>query len=93
VGRWIARCCGMRKQWRCTVESVPFIEVVYDTSPGTTIRAARRGLLMEGLRLLTLKQDGHDDLHGLSHQSIIPYVHREDCCIVVCVLQASIELA
>jgi hypothetical protein len=27
------------------------VEVVYNTSPGTTTRAARRGLLLEGLRL------------------------------------------
>jgi hypothetical protein len=39
-----------------------------------------------------LKQDEHDDLRGSSHQSVIPYVYREDYCIVVCALQASIEL-
>jgi hypothetical protein len=47
---------------------------------------------MEGLRLSMLKQDGHDDLCGLDHRSVIPYVHKEDCCIIVCVLQARIEL-
>jgi hypothetical protein len=59
------------------------IEVVYDTSPETTTRAARGGLLMEGLRLSMLKQDGHGDLHGLGHRSVTPYVHGEDCCITV----------
>jgi hypothetical protein len=29
----------------------PNIEVVYDTSPGTTTRATHKGLLFEGLRL------------------------------------------
>jgi hypothetical protein len=48
---------------------------------------------MEGLRLSTLKQDGHNDLHGSDRRSVIPYIHEEDCCITVCVLQASVELA
>jgi hypothetical protein len=34
------------------------VEVVYNTSPETTTREAREGLLMEGLRLSTLKKDG-----------------------------------
>jgi hypothetical protein len=38
---------------------------------------------MEGLRLSTLKQDGQSGLRGLGHQSVIPYVHGEDCCIAV----------
>jgi hypothetical protein len=38
---------------------------------------------MEGLRLSTLKQDGHGGLHGSGHRSVILYVHREDCCITV----------
>jgi hypothetical protein len=41
---------------------------------------------MEGLRLSMLKQDGHGDLHGSGHRSVIPYVHGEDCCITVFVL-------
>jgi hypothetical protein len=69
------------------------VKVVYDTSPGTTTRTARGGSLMEGLRLSTLKQDGHGDLCGSGHQSIIPYVHGEDCCIAVYFLQASVEVA
>jgi hypothetical protein len=48
---------------------------------------------MEGLRLSMLRQDGHGGLCGLGHQSIIPYIHGEDCCIDVCVLQAHVELA
>jgi hypothetical protein len=39
-----------------------------------------------------LKQDEHDSLRGSDQQSIIPYAHREDCCIIVYVLQASVEL-
>jgi hypothetical protein len=66
--------------------------MVYDTSLETTTRAAHEGSLLEGLRLSMLKQDEHDDLRGSSHQSVIPYVYREDYCIVVCALQASIEL-
>jgi hypothetical protein len=59
------------------------IEVVYDTSLGTSIRTAREGSLVEGLSLLMLKQDGHGGLCGSGHWSVIPYVHGEDCCIVV----------
>jgi hypothetical protein len=66
--------------------------VVYDISSITTIRAVRGGSLMERLRLSMLKQDGLGGLHGLSHWGVIPYVHEEDCCIVVCVLQTSVEL-
>jgi hypothetical protein len=72
---------------------VPNIEVVYDTSPGTSTRAARGGSLMEGLRLSSLKQDGHGGLRGSGRRSVIPYAHEEDCCIDVCVLQARVELA
>jgi hypothetical protein len=43
------------------------VEVVYDTSSGTTIRAARRGSLMEGLRLSMLKQDRHGGLRSSGH--------------------------
>jgi hypothetical protein len=31
---------------------------------------------------------GHEDLHGSGHRSVIPYVHRESCCIAVCAIQA-----
>jgi hypothetical protein len=72
---------------------VPNVEVVYDTSPETATRAARRGSLMEGLRLSTLKQDGHGGICGLGHRSVILYAHGENYCIDVCVLQASVELA
>jgi hypothetical protein len=65
------------------------IEVVYNTSLRTTTRATHRDLLMEGLRLSTLKQDGHDSLRDLSHWSIIPYVHGEYCCMWSC---SSVEL-
>jgi hypothetical protein len=77
--------------------SCPFlsvgVEVDYDTSPGTTTRSARGGSLMEGLRLSMLNQDGHGSLRGFGLQSVIPYVHGESCCIVVYILQASVELA
>jgi hypothetical protein len=44
---------------------------------------------MEGIRLSMLKQDRHGSLCGLGRQSVIPYVHGEDYCIVVCgVVQA-----
>jgi hypothetical protein len=59
------------------------VKVVYDTFPETTTRAVHEGSLMEGLRLSTLKQDGHGCLRGLGRCSVIPYVHGEDCCIVV----------
>jgi hypothetical protein len=62
----------------------------YDTSTGTATRAARCGSLLEGLRLSTLKQDGHgghEDLRGSGRRSVIPYVHGESCCIAVCVVQ------
>jgi hypothetical protein len=29
----------------------------------------------------------HQDLRGLGHQSVIPYVRGENCCIVVCAVQ------
>jgi hypothetical protein len=38
---------------------------------------------MEGLSFLMLKQDGHDDLRGSDRWSVIPYVHRKNCCIAV----------
>jgi hypothetical protein len=69
-----------------------FVGIGYNTSTNITIRATHFDSLLEGLRLLTLIQDGHDDLRSSSYRSIIFYVHRDDCCIVVCVLQASIEL-
>jgi hypothetical protein len=71
----------------------PNVKVVYDTSPGTATRAACGGSLMEGLRLSTLKQDGHGGLRGLGRRSVIPYVHGEDCCIAMCILQVHIKLA
>jgi hypothetical protein len=29
------------------------------------------------------EQDEHDDLRSLNHQSVIPYVYEDDCCIAV----------
>jgi hypothetical protein len=71
----------------------PNVEVVYNTFSGTTARAAREGSFMKGLRLSRLNQDGHGGLCVSGYRSVIPYVHGEDCCIVVYVLHASIELA
>jgi hypothetical protein len=42
----------------------PNVEVVYDTSLGTTTRVAHGGSLMEELRLSMFKQDGHSGLRG-----------------------------
>jgi hypothetical protein len=66
--------------------------MVYDTSPETSTRASRLGSLIKGLRLSTLKQDGHGGLRDSDCQSVISYVHGENCCIVVCVFQARVEL-
>jgi hypothetical protein len=63
---------------------MPTVEVVYDTSLRTTIRAAHGGSLMEGLRLSTLKQDGHGGLHGSGRRSVIPYIYRENV-VLLCV--------
>jgi hypothetical protein len=62
----------------------PNVKKIYDTSPGTTTRAFCGVSLMEGLSLSSLKQDGHGGLCGSGRWSVIPYVHREDCGIVVC---------
>jgi hypothetical protein len=59
------------------------VEVVYDTSSGTTTRAARGGSLIVRLSLSTLKQDEHDGLCDSGHRRVIPYVHGEYCCIIV----------
>jgi hypothetical protein len=88
---WSSR--NLNTKSKSPLPSVPNIEVVYDTSPRTTTRAAHGGSLMEGLRLSMLKQDGHGGLRSLDHRSVISYVHGEDYCIVVCALQASVELA
>jgi hypothetical protein len=62
----------------------------YDTSTSTSTRAVRCGSLLEGLRSLRIelwrKYDEHEDLHGSGRRSVIPYIHKECCCIVVCVL-------
>jgi hypothetical protein len=71
------------------LHGAPNVEVIYDTSPRTATRVGRGGSLMEGLRLSMLRQDGHDghkDLRGSGHRSVIPYVHGRVCCIVVCAL-------
>jgi hypothetical protein len=39
-----------------------------------------------------LKQDEYSGLRGLGHQSVIPYVHRDDCWIAMCVVQAWLNL-
>jgi hypothetical protein len=69
------------------------VKVVCDTSSETITRVDHGGSLIEELRLSTLKQDGHGGLCGSGHWCVIPYVHEKDYCIVVCVLQASVELA
>jgi hypothetical protein len=38
---------------------------------------------MEELRLSRLNQNGYGSLCGLGHRSVIPYVHKEDCCTAV----------
>jgi hypothetical protein len=41
-----------------------------------------------------LKQNEHGGLRGSGRQSVIPYVHGESCCIIVCVLfKPRVELA
>jgi hypothetical protein len=64
----------------------------YDTSTGTVTRAACCGSLLVGLRSLEFqlwrRHGGHEDLCGLGHRSVIPYVHEESYCIAVCVVQA-----
>jgi hypothetical protein len=67
--------------------------VVYNTSTGIATRVAHCDSLLEGLRLSTLDEDEHRGLRCSERQSVIPYVHEEDCCIVVYVLQATVELA
>jgi hypothetical protein len=62
--------------------------VVYDTSSETTTKVVRRGSLIRGTKSLDAKQDEHGDLRDLYHRSVIPYVHEESCCIVVCAVQA-----
>jgi hypothetical protein len=51
-------------------------------------RAAHCGLLLEGLRSLKLtamdEAHGDEDLCGSGRRSITTYVHRDDCCIIVC---------
>jgi hypothetical protein len=75
------------------LSGAPNVEVVYDTSPRTTTTIAHEGSLMEGVRLSTLKQDGHGNLRGSGRWSVISYVHNEDCRIAVCAIRASVELA
>jgi hypothetical protein len=46
---------------------------------------------LEGLRLWTLKQDGHgghDDLRGSGRRSVIPYVHGKMRVVLQCAIQA-----
>jgi hypothetical protein len=64
----------------------------YDTSTGTATRVVSYGSLMGKLRLSTLKKDEHGGLCGLGHQSEIPYVHEEDCCIDVYSVVQVLEL-
>jgi hypothetical protein len=47
---------------------------------------------LEGLMLPTHEQDEHDGLRDLGHRSIIPYAHRRESCIVVCVTIFKAEL-
>jgi hypothetical protein len=64
---------------------MPYVifNVVYDTSSRTTTRAAHGSSLMEGLKLSILKQDGYSGLRGSDRRIVIPYIHRDDCCIAV----------
>jgi hypothetical protein len=38
------------------------------------------------------EHDRYDDLCGLGRWNVIPYVHREKCCIAACVLPACVCL-
>jgi hypothetical protein len=42
-----------------------------------------RGLGLSSSQLW-MKHDGHKDLCGSDRQSVTPYVHGEDRCIIVC---------
>jgi hypothetical protein len=43
-----------------------------------------------------LKQDQHEDLCGLDHRSVIPYVHERErelyCCVCVTLFKAELNL-
>jgi hypothetical protein len=60
-----------------------YVKVVYDTFTHTTIRAVRCDSLLERLRLCTLEQDEHRDLHGSDCRSVILYVYGRElyCCV------------
>jgi hypothetical protein len=49
---------------------------------------------LKGLRLSTLKQDGHGDLRDSDCRSVIPYVYgRElDCCVCMTLFKAKLNM-
>jgi hypothetical protein len=67
----------------------------YDTFTDIATRAARCGLLLEGLSLLSSqllrKHNGHKDLRGSGHRAQHPTSTR-DMCIVVCMMLFQTEL-
>jgi hypothetical protein len=58
------------------------------TLSSALLRAARCGYLLKNTQITRAlameKHGGHEDLRGLAHQSIIPYIHGRVCCTVVC---------
>jgi hypothetical protein len=52
----------------------------YDTSTGAALEQPAVVLLLEGAlvswSLALGEREGHEDLHGSDHLSVIPYVHR-----------------
>jgi hypothetical protein len=84
--------------WRCRPRKRDYaavgmsVEVIYDTFTKTTTRAAHGGSLMEGVRLSTLKQDGHSSLRGSGHRSVIPYIHGRKSVVLLCVPLFKAEL-
>jgi hypothetical protein len=95
---YLERARVLRKDIMAMVTRVlvwPLSNWFYDIFTGITTRTARCGLLLEGLRLSTLKQDGHggrEDLRGSGRRSIIPYVHGEllYCCVCCSTLRLNL---
>jgi hypothetical protein len=85
---WSSRNTASRETPSHPLPGTPNVEVVYDTASGITTRAARGGSLIEGLRLSTLNQDGHDGLYSSDHQSVIPFVYGESV-VLLCVSRYS----
>jgi hypothetical protein len=70
----------------------PNVEVVYDTSPETTTRAATMVHCWRDKGSCMLKLDELDGLRGLGHRSVIPYVHGRELYCCVCVALFKVEL-